>query len=375
MRDEFKALFDTVELSQGSQEEILAACGKHRHVKNPRVRYAGPMAAVMMMAVFVICSGTVYAAVSAYQAYMERMSKEEVQERYEVVQAGEVEADSFSRNLTAGELERMQNLKVAYQRGEQFPEGSMELANGDELSKDIYYDIVSGTFHLPAEELTDEQLLQIIDVWEKANYVLQSQNAEIIKEEGELSDAELIEQAAEFMEQYKHPVALTDEEKVIQFVEKLMTMPYMRASGSEFSMSDFDCNVTLYGEPVQKYWMTMENDTEKYSIFFTPDSTAEQLTVERVVRFGKQNTEYKEFVTKDAIIEFATNVQEILAYMGVDKPIVKKEIFRERELVLTDEVGSRYKFSLSAIDYSVVEYSVYPVGKYDNIDLSGEVIE
>lgn len=375
MRHNFEEVFSTIELSEDAREKIVRECVEHKHVRNFRVRYAGPIAAALVAAVFVICTGTVYAAVSAYQAYMEKMSNEEVQERYEAVQVGEAEADSFSRNLTEEERERMQSLKEAYQSGEIFPESSMALANGTELPQDIYYDYVSRTFHLPAEKLTDEQLLQIIDVWEKANYVLQSQNAEIIKEEGELSDAELIEQAAEFMEQYKHPVALTDEEKVIQFVEKLMTMPYMRASGSKFSMSDFDCNVTLYGEPVQKYWMTMENDTEKYSIFFTPDSTAEQLTVERVVRFGKQNTEYKEFVTKDAIIEFASNVQEILAYMGVDKPIVKKEIFRERELVLTDEVGSRYKFSLSAIDHSVVEYSVYPVGKYDNIDLSGEVIE
>lgn len=375
MKHNFEEVFNTIELSEDAREKIVRECVNHKHVRNFRVRYAGPIAAALVAAVFVICTGTVYAAVSAYQAYMEKMSNEEVQERYEAVQVGEAEADSFSRNLTEEERERMQSLKEAYQSGEIFPESSMALANGTELPQDIYYDYVSRTFHLPAEKLTDEQLLQIIDVWEKANYVLQSQNAEIIKEEGELSDAELIKQAAEFMEQYKHPVALTDEEKIMQFMEGLMTMPYMRAQGSEFSMSDYECHVTKYGKPVQKYWVTMENDIEKYSIFFTPESTADHLEVQRLQRFGKQDVIQRELVTKETIIEFASGLQETIEYMGITTPIVKKEIYREKELVLTDEEGNRYKFCLSASDNSIFELSVLPIGKYDDIDLSGEVIE
>lgn len=112
-----------------------------------------------------------YAAVSAYQSYMEEMGTEEMQERVEMVREGEKQADTFSRALSRPERERLQELRKQYEEGTRFPSESMVMIDGtnrgDVTPAMPYYDYKQMVFYIPETELTDEELLQIIDVWEK----------------------------------------------------------------------------------------------------------------------------------------------------------------------------------------------------------------
>lgn len=376
MKHNFEEAFDTIELKDEARERIVSECINHKHVSNFRIRYANKIVAAAMIGALFLCSSTAYAAINLYQAYMESMTEEEKELRYDAIQNGKVEADSFSRKLTAEEQNRLDSLRILYQQGEQFPKNSMPIVNGESDAGALFYDYVSGVFYLPEETLTDDQLLQIIDVWEKANYTLTEKNSEMIEDGHELTDEELIASAVEFMEQYKSDVALSDEEKVLQFVDKMLSVNIFNGDDNNFSLEEYKCEVTLYGEPVQKYWVTVENDIEKYSIFFTPESTADNLTLDTYYRFSKENSQNTEKVSEETLYSAAKEIPEILSeYLGINTAIVKKEIFNEAELVLTDEKGNRYVFFLSAQNGVISHFLTYQTGKYDDIDLSGEVIE
>lgn len=376
MKHNFEEAFDTIELKDEARERIVSECINHKHVSNFRIRYANKIVAAAMIGALFLCSSTAYAAINLYQAYMESMTEEEKELRYDAIQNGKVEADSFSRKLTAEEQNRLDSLRILYQQGEQFPKNSMPIVNGESDAGALFYDYVAGVFYLPEETLTDDQLLQIIDVWEKANYTLTEKNSEMIEDGHELTDEELIASAVEFMEQYKSDVALSDEEKVLQFVDKMLSVNIFNGDDNNFSLEEYKCEVTLYGEPVQKYWVTVENDIEKYSIFFTPESTADNLTLDTYYRFSKENSQNTEKVSEETLYSAAKEIPEILnEYLGINTAIVKTEIFNETELVLTDEKGNRYKINLSAKNGVISHFLTYQAGKYDDINLSGEVIE
>ena len=77
MREDIKRVFDGIELSSEAKDTIFNRCIEKKHVRNIRIRYAGQIAVAAIAAVVLVFgSGTVYAAVSLYQAYMDKMSEE-----------------------------------------------------------------------------------------------------------------------------------------------------------------------------------------------------------------------------------------------------------------------------------------------------------
>ena len=58
----------------------------------------------------------------------------------------------------------------------------------------------------------------------------------------------------------------------------------------------------------------------------------------------------------------------------MDTAVVRKEIYGEHYLVLTDEAGNRYRIEINASDGTIGEFLTYEAGKYDDADLSGEII-
>ena len=119
-------------------------------------------------------------------ARMEEIPEEEVLDMMHMLQGQKVEADSFSREYTAGEKERMKELYWFYKNG-LFPEKTLPLVNNaEEAEEGIFcyiWDI--GFFCLPDDrELTDEEILEIVDFNYTRNYVLgQSSAAQEVRKE------------------------------------------------------------------------------------------------------------------------------------------------------------------------------------------------
>ena len=117
-------------------------------------------------AAIMLTTGT-YAAVDKYHEHLQSMSQEEQKQLNHMTQAQREDADHYSRKLYSQEQKRKELLQKEYKKGT-LPETKLKevdsqkevKANG---GKEVVYCRANSTFYLPKSELTDEQLLQIID--------------------------------------------------------------------------------------------------------------------------------------------------------------------------------------------------------------------
>lgn len=111
---------------------------------------------------------------------MQEMDRKEVEDLNTMIQEQPptVEADSFSRMLTEEEQSRKEVLLEEYTYKARFPQNEVSMMQ-EELPQPldkIYYDMQNSKFYLPNRQLTDEELLQIIDFNHKRDYSLQVVN-------------------------------------------------------------------------------------------------------------------------------------------------------------------------------------------------------
>ncbi len=127
---------------------------------------------------------------------MEEMPQEEKSAYVETIEAAAVAADEFSRAYTEQEKARYQELAQKYQEGV-FPESALPQVKSEEEAAgyEFCYLVPAATFCLPERELTDEELLEIIDFTVKRDYAYteayEQEHAEEIEAE-ELKEQEAI---------------------------------------------------------------------------------------------------------------------------------------------------------------------------------------
>lgn len=117
---------------------------------------------------------------------MEQVPGEEIDDIAQVLQEQTVDADSFSREYTQEERERLGELQSAYGQGT-FPQKELRQEETDDASivDELYFTKDTSTFYLPGRGLTDEELLEIIDFNAKRDYALASENEAAKEEEQE----------------------------------------------------------------------------------------------------------------------------------------------------------------------------------------------
>lgn len=134
----------------------------------------------ILLVALVICSGTTYAAVSLYQQRMASIPENVVQKYNNNVQNLKVDVDGYSRPLTESEEELMISLRNQYEEKGRFPQN--EIKQVDNASEVAHNELcfVSGesTFYLPERTLSEEEILEIIDLQEKRDYSVRQQNEE-----------------------------------------------------------------------------------------------------------------------------------------------------------------------------------------------------
>lgn len=374
--NQLRNMLDNIELSEQDKQRILKSCLAGKRVSNKVLRYSKQLAAALLVGI--VCTGslTVYAAVSAYQAYMEKMSRQEVQERFDNVQSSVREADSFSRPLSEQERTVLERMQVAYQEGVRFPEQSMKCFDGRtndyKPKKDILsYDHVNGIFYLPERELTEEDCLQIIDVWEKAEYSLVTIHDE--RSEDEIT----LEEAVEIMEQNKHEIteSLADGlEGVSDRIVEDITGKYME---------DTKWEVVLYGENNQQYIATLETAEGTYSIFYLPDSTPMDWVVKRYAYHSETAEELSEIdytekqITEKAICCGEKAVWQLKNCFGIKEKIEKCEYGYNREaqggdwlyILITVANEDRYEMRYRMETEQLTELITYKAELFEEFEL------
>lgn len=147
--------------------------------RGSRHHYSFRRAAILAAACLVLASATVTAS-GLYQARMESMNHEKLEEYFAQLQEADVSADSYSRPFTESETARLEELRQAYLEQGYFPKKELTLIDSPEkYKKGVAFYAERSTFFLPEKELTDEQLLELIDFKEKRDYSLAQISEEI----------------------------------------------------------------------------------------------------------------------------------------------------------------------------------------------------
>ena len=173
-------IINKVNMDEAMKQRLYEKCIEKKDEKYMKLRYfkltiicAGIIA--MLVAVPIIGRMT-----SNVLVRMQEMDRKEVEDLNTMIQEQPptVEADSFSRMLTEEEQSRKEVLLEEYTYKARFPQNEVSMMQ-EELPQPldkIYYDMKNSKFYLPNRQLTDEELLQIIDFNHKRDYSLQVVN-------------------------------------------------------------------------------------------------------------------------------------------------------------------------------------------------------
>ena len=155
---------------------------------NQTVRHYGFRRIVIPAAACLLLASTTVTASGLYRARMESMNHEKLETYFSGLQEADVAADSYSRPLTDSEKNRLEELRQAYLEEGYFPKNELAMLDSPEkYKKGVAFYAARSTFFLPEEEMTDEELLELIDFREKRDYSLAK-----ITEEIEAGDYEYV---------------------------------------------------------------------------------------------------------------------------------------------------------------------------------------
>ena len=151
---------------------------KRKNIFFLRHRWSLPKAAVFLMAGFLLTGITAVAAAGILNRWerMQSMEEEEITQLYEEIQLSGALAFKTSRSFTDQEQERYRQLEEAYQQEQEMPYSEIaRLKAGERYSgKGVCLEVTeTGEEHilyLPETELTDEELLEIIDYLARQDY-------------------------------------------------------------------------------------------------------------------------------------------------------------------------------------------------------------
>lgn len=147
---------------------------------NQTVRHYGFRRIVIPTAACLLLASVTVTASGLYRARMESMNHEKLETYFSGLQEADVAADSYSRPLTDSEKNRLEELRQAYLEEGYFPQKELAMLDSPEkYKKGVAFYAVRSTFFLPEKELTDEQLLELIDFKEKREYSLAKISEEI----------------------------------------------------------------------------------------------------------------------------------------------------------------------------------------------------
>lgn len=116
-----------------------------------------------------------------YLNYLEQMTMQEVDEIYTNYYSANTETSFYNRELSFDELGRRKILKMLYINGEKLPEHTISMMQNESeyTGEGIAFCIDNCTFYFPNDELSDEQLLELIDFQIKVDYCRQRIEDEI----------------------------------------------------------------------------------------------------------------------------------------------------------------------------------------------------
>lgn len=179
-----------------------------------------------------------------YLNSLEQMTMQEVDTVYINYYSANTETCFYNRELSFNELGRRKVLKMLYKNGEKQPENTMPMIQKESeySGEGIAFCVNNCTFYFPNDELSDEQLLELIDFQMKVDYCRQRIEDEI--ERGIRSDWPYIE----YVER-ERIITLDSDVKVD---EEILSQQWLKAY-EEILREYYRENSTYYENPERYY--------------------------------------------------------------------------------------------------------------------------
>lgn len=183
-------------LSDRIEEILCKPNGQSR-----RFRMNWKKSIVLAAAMIMLISATAVASVGAFRERMEAMNREKLETYFTQIYASKIGVDNYNRAYFDTEKERMNALREAYESEACFPKGELTMIDDAKEYKGRGVAFLGGTstFFFPEKEMSDEELLEIIDFMYKRDYSLQKVNEMIGSGEasGPVIEKEEVEATAE----------------------------------------------------------------------------------------------------------------------------------------------------------------------------------
>lgn len=263
--------------------------GKHKL----KIRLTFVIAAILVL----IMSIAVGATINVISKRMNDMSKKEKKQFVVDMDKSNAEKDSYSRKLTDSEWERMDVLREQYEKEGRFPEGKLSVVDneGDAIEGQITFVTTTRTYVIPKEEMTDEQILQIIDYGYKEDYSLRQERRETEENyDGVVSD----EQVAENEEKIKSSNGMS-KEAAKELVAKYIKNIY------DIDVSEYDVDVNANYD--SSYEVHFQKDN---SIIVNIDAVNKQLEYIHIDEYEVENNNEK--ADENLFTNYADTVKEII---------------------------------------------------------------
>ncbi len=255
-------------------------------------------AAVIVICVTVLASSLgVGAALNLYREKMQSMTEEEKKHYNKEVQDFEAAGDSYSRALTEKEEKRMQSLRAAYEKQGKFPVSEIRKVSRkkDIRENELAFCAENSTFYLPQEELTEEQILEIIDFMEKRDFSVREENK--VAEETPKSDEKISRKEA------------------IQLARKSIETMYLVTADKADARCKFNVTKNTEGKRLASYQITLKDKAWDFDASVEIESKngeIQQIVIEHKKQeehTGGIKADKKKFVANASIIK---NIQKAL---------------------------------------------------------------
>lgn len=221
-----------------------------------------PVAAILACC-FLFGSVGVYATVNYVNVRMHEMNDTEIADYQEDLQNAPVDSDTYSREFTEDEKERIDKLRTEYATEGRFPASELlQVEQSGEIQTDkLVFVVNESTFYLPDRGLTDEECLEWIDFHYKRDYSL-GQSAEV-QMAAELGQQNVVCRHSDAEETVAH---ISEEEAYTRAVTYARDIIGLDVSQADYKVESVNVDQTGSEESYLIYFSSQNEDVCEVSI-------------------------------------------------------------------------------------------------------------
>lgn len=245
------------------------------------------------------------AAINLYIQRMNSLNEEEMLTYNSEVQNTDKEADSFSRQLSKLERDKMLEFREEYETEGRFP--TKEILKVQKKSEVVHgelcFCVENSTFYLPKQELTDDELLQIIDFMEKRDYSVRKKNSvsELPSSENEK----------------------VSEDEAVEFAKKILADVYNLDITYSDEEIEFETTQNSKGEKLSSYFVYLKNRKWEFDATVEIDSETGVLNGIDIDNKSKEECISGIKVEKKRYQEYGSEIRQLYEHLQYGKNIKK----------------------------------------------------